>query len=435
MAAERSAAASKTAPGRTRAAAGPRFAALRSPSFRALWVGLIVSNAGSQMQSAAQAWLVRDLHREPFYLGLLSLSFGLPMLLLTPVGGAIADRFSPRLLKVTQSGMMLQSVILALLTLGGWIQFWQILLLSSLNAILLTVDNPARQALLPDLVERDQLPSAVSLNSVAWSGSALFGPALAGLLLAWLSPGGLFLLNALSYLAVLWVLFHLPALTGRVRPRHGSLLSEVAKGLRYVRADRPTSLLLVLLSANNVLGRSYTALMPIFARDVLEVGPQGYGLLLAVPGAGALVGGFGLAAARSLERQGRVAVVGWFGFAATLGLFTLSRSLGLSLVLLFLAAVCATLFNAAVATILQLRSPAEMRGRVMSLMATSNIGGSQLGGSVSGGLATYIGAPEAVGAGAVVLLLLGLALTARRGWRIDEAGAGPGGRAGRGASA
>ena len=209
----------------------------------------------------------------------------------------------------------------------------------------------------------------------------------------------------------------------------------MAKGLRYVRADRPTSLLLVLLSANNVLGRSYTGLMPIFARDVLEVGPQGYGLLLAVPGAGALVGGFGLAAARSLERQGRVAVVGWFGFAATLGLFTLSRSLGLSLVLLFLAAVCATLFNAAVATILQLRSPAEMRGRVMSLMATSNIGGSQLGGSVSGGLATYIGAPEAVGAGAVVLLLLGLAVTARRGWRIDEAAAGPGGRTGREASA
>ena len=241
------------------------------------------------MQSAAQAWLVRDLHREPYYLGLLSLSFALPMLVLTPLGGAIADRVSPRLLKLTQSGMMLQAVVLAVLTLGGWIQFWEILALSFLNAVLLAMDNPARQALLPDLVRRDQLPSAVSLSSVAWSGSALFGPALAGLLLGPLGAGGLFLINALSFLAVLFVLFRLRDLPREARQRHGSVMAGVSQGLRYVAADRRITLALLLLTVSNVLGRSYQALMPIFARDVLAVGPQGYGLLLAAPGAGALL--------------------------------------------------------------------------------------------------------------------------------------------------
>jgi MFS family permease len=402
-------------------AGGPRFAALQSRSFRLLWIALLISNAGSQMQNAAQAWLVRDLHPEPFYLGLLSLSFALPMLGLTPLGGALADRVSPRLLRYTQLGMLLQSLILAILTVGGWVQLWHILGLSFLMGVLLAMDNPARHALLPDLVRRDQLPSAVSLNSIAWSGSGLFGPALAGLLLDPIGPGGLFVLTTLSFVARLWAVFALD-LPRVPRQLEGSVLRGVADGLRYAVGDRYTRLLLSLTTANNVLGRSYTVLMPIFARDVLDVGPQGYGLLLAAPGAGALVGGFGLAAVRKIERRNLVALAGWLGFSLSLLAFAFSRNLVLSVLLLFVAAIFSTSFNIMVSTVLQLRSPAEVRGRVMSLNATSNIGGSQAGGALSGAVATYLGAPETVAAGAAVLILTGLVLTIRRRWPFDAAG-------------
>jgi MFS family permease len=404
-------------------AAGPgdgrRFAALHVPAFRALWLGLIVSNAGSQMQNAAQFWLVYELHSEPIYLGLLSLSFALPMLVLTPIGGAIADRVSPRLLFVTQTLMLLQAVTLAVLTLGGWIQYWHLLALSAIYATLLSIDNPARQGLMPDLVRREELPSAVSLASVAFSGAALFGPAIAGLLLVPLGPGGLFAINACSYVVVLGVLIRLRELPRHARQPKGSIFGGVVQGFRYVGADRPISRALLLSLTNNMLGRSYTALMPIFARDVLQVGAVGYGFMLAAPGAGALTAGFGLAAARELGRRGRLRMMSWFGFALTLILFSFSRSYPLSLALLFLAGLCATTFNATSSTLLQFRAAGQFRGRVMSLMASSNIGGGQFGGMLNGSLANFIGAPEAVATCAVVLVLIGSATALRGGWRYE----------------
>ena len=222
------------------------------------------------------------------------------MIFLTPLGGAFADRFPRRrLLLCTQLGMLLQALVLAGLTLSGQIQLWHIFVLSAANSVLLALDNPTRQALLPDLVRPEQLQSAVSLQSVVWSGSALFGPALGGLLLVPLNPGGLFLVNAVSYLAVL---FALVALRGVPDQPHGvpdAVLPGVLNGLRYASRDGLTRTVLLLLVLVSLFGRSYQTLMPIFARDVLHVGPEGYGLLLAAPGAGAILGGFGLAAVRT----------------------------------------------------------------------------------------------------------------------------------------
>ncbi len=402
------------------AARSSRFAALRSPNFRALWIGLLVSNAGSQMQLAGQGWLVRDLHAEPVYLGLLSLSAALPMLLLTPFGGVVADRLPRiRLLKFTQTGMLIQGTVLAGLALAGWIEFWHILVLSLVSAALLALDNPGRQALLPDLVPAENLSSAVSLNSVAWSGSALFGPALAGILLVPFGPGGLFLLNAVSYLAVLWALFRLRDLPPDVRHTTGSLASGVLEGARYTLSRPELALPLLMVTLSNFFGRSYQALMPIFARDVIGTGPEGYGLLLAAPGAGALVGGFGLAATRSMRRQVPLAIAGWFAFAASLGLFAVSGHLAVALVLLFLGTIAITVFNAVVATALQLQSPRHLRGRVMSLMVTSNIGLTNLGGMASAGAATYVGVPHALAGAAGVLLVAGVVASLLRSWRLD----------------
>ena len=262
----------------------PRYAAFGSAPFRALWIGMVVSNIGSQMQIVGQGWLVRDLSAAPVALGLVSLAAALPMIVVTPIGGAIADRFPRRrLLACTQTGMLLQALVLAALTLSGQVQLWHIILLSAANAILLATDNPTRQALLPDLVTPAQLPSAVSLNSAVWSGAALVGPALGGVLLAPLTPGGLFLVNAASYLAVLYALVALKGVPDQPSARPDPVLAGVANGLRYARQDGLTRSVLLLLLVGSLFGRSYQTLMPIFARDVLGVGPTGYGLLLAAP--------------------------------------------------------------------------------------------------------------------------------------------------------
>src|SRR5215831_6313695 len=325
----------------------PRYAAFQSAPFRALWIGMLVSNVGSQMQIVGQGWLVRDLSASPVALGLVSLAAALPMIFLTPIGGAIADRFPRRtLLACTQIGMLVQALLLAALTLAGNIQLWQIIALAAIGSTLLALDNPTRQALLPDLVTQDQLQSAVSLNAAVWSGSALIGPALGGLLLVPLGPGGLFLLNAVSYLAVLYALVFLRGVHDRPGQRPDAVFSGVVNGLRYASRDELTRTVLLLLVVGSLFGRSYHTLMPIFARDVLDVGPAGFGLLLAAPGAGAIVGAFGLAAVRTLRHTDRVMLAGLVCFCVLVIFFTVTRTYSLALVWLFGAGISSTVFTA-----------------------------------------------------------------------------------------
>jgi MFS family permease len=400
-----------------------RFAALHSRNFRNLWIGLVVANAGGQMQNASVAWLIRDIYGGPIYLGLLSLSFAVPMILLTPLGGAVADRVPRlRLLRLTQVGFFLQPLAMSLVIFAGYVDLWVLLLLRFLYGVLLALDNPVRQALLPDLVERDHLPSAVSLSTVAWTGSALIGPAVAGLLIEPIGVGGVLVITTLSALASIAAVFTFRNLPPDSHQPQGSLTEGLTQGLSYAVRQPVVATLLLLVWAENLLGRSYQALMPIFARDVLGGGPQEYGLLLAAPGAGSLVGGVGLAGMTSVKRHDRVMIAGWFGFTVALILFGLSQSLVLSWMLLFFTAACATLINASVATLLQLRLPSHLRGRVMSLVSTANIGGSNLGGMGSAAAASYVGAQAAVAGGAALLLSLGAFLTWRGRGKLVDAG-------------
>jgi MFS family permease len=361
---------------------------------------------------------VRDLSAEPVALGLMSLAAAVPMIFLTPIGGGFADRFPRRrLLLWTQAGMLLQSLLLAALTLSGGVQLWEIFVMSAANSVLLAVDNPTRQALIPDLVSQDQLQSAISLNSVVWSGSALFGPALGGLLLGPLGPGGLFVVNAVSYLAMLYAVITLGAIDQPQTLRPEPILPGVLNGLRYASRDGLTRTVLLLLVLGSLFGRSYQTLMPIFARDVLGTGPEGYGLLLAAPGAGAILGAFGLGAMRTPRRTDRVMLGGLGAFCVLLLLFATSRSFEVDLGLLLAAGICSTVFAASGSTLLQLHSPRELRGRVMSLATVANIGMSYLGGMVSAGVATQLGAPMAVAVGALAALALGLLIGLPRGWR------------------
>jgi MFS family permease len=385
---------------------------LHSRNFRYLWLGLIVSNAGTLMQGAAVYWLVLQLTGSTVALGLVSSTFALPMLILPLFGGTIADRHDRiAVLKFTQSSSMLLALVLAALTLTGAVQFWQILVINFLSALLLAVDNPTRQALLPDLVPPADLVSAASLNSAAFTGAALFGPALGGLLLEPIGPAGLFFLNGLSFLAVLAALFSLRGLPVHKR-QGGAWWQNVVDGLRFIRAERLV-LALVLLSAGlNFFANAgaYRPLMPVFARDYLQVGATGYGFMLAAPGAGALIGAFGLAWLGDFERRDLALVGGVVLAGLSLIAFGLWLFFPLSLVLLLINGVCTTGSAALIATSLQLRTPPRLRGRVMSLYTITVIGVGSLGGFASGAAAALLPPPLVVVLGAAIGIAIGVLL-------------------------
>ena len=293
-----------------------RFAALRHRNFALLWTGVIVSNVGTWMQNVTQSWLMLQLTDSPLWLGLLGLSFALPMVTLPLIGGAVVDRVHRvRLLYVTQTGQMLLAFALAILTWLNLIAVWHILLASFLGATLLAFDNPARQALVYDLVPHEDLLNALSLNAATYTGAALVGPALAGLLLVPLGPAALFFLNGVSFLAVLFALAAMRDVHSRGSAIAAPLGRAVEAGLAYVWRTPYVLGLLGFSALAAIFGRSYQMLLPVFARDIWAAGAPGYGLLLSAGGAGAIIGALSLAAFGRDWRQGRWMVISGLVFS------------------------------------------------------------------------------------------------------------------------
>jgi MFS family permease len=356
------------------------YPALRHRNFRLIWSGLLISNMGTWMQNVAQSWLIYKLTgNNALYLGLLGLSFAVPMIVGPPIGGAVSDRVDRiKLLRVTQTLSMLLAAVLALLTWLGLIQPWHILLTTCLGALLLAFDNPTRQALIPELVPREDLLNAVSLNSATYTGAALVGPALAGLLLNVVGAGWLFIANAISYLAVLQALRAMHELPGRDRhPR--DFRDALFGGFIYSWRDKLVLGLLVLAALAAIFGRSYQQLLPVFADDIWRTGSRGYGILLAAGGLGALVGAFGLSSLPRIHAQGRVLVISGLLFCVTLAAFALSPWFWLGVALLVAVGLTSTVFTTMVATVIQLRVPGRLRGRVMSLYTITLVGLPSLG--------------------------------------------------------
>lgn len=388
---------------------GVRFAALHSRNFALLWSGMIVSNVGTWMQNVATGWLVLQLTDSPLWLGMLGLAFAVPMIVLPLVGGAVVDRVHRiKLLYLTQTIAMLVAFALAGLTWLNLVNVWHILLATFLGAAALAFDNPARHALIPDLIEPGDLLNALSLNSATYNGAALIGPAIAGALLGPLGAGTLFFINGVSYLAVLVALSAMRDVrthssTGRA---HASIRNAILTGIVYAWRQRVILILLALSALAAFFGRSYQQLLPIFARDIWQGGPEGYGFLLSAAGGGAVVGAFGLAFMRRVGRQGLVLVVSGLTFSAALMAFAASPSLSAGIVLLFVVGAAATVFGTIIGTLIQISTPNELRGRVMSLYAITLIGLPGLGGLGAGASAEFLGgvegAPRAIMIGALI---------------------------------
>lgn len=384
-----------------------RFSALRNRNFALLWIGSVISNSGSWMQIVAQGWLVYQMTDSPVYLGIVGMARALPMMVLPPMGGVVADRV-PRLklLKVTQNLSLLLALLLAVLVSTDLIQIWQIIVLSFLSGAVNAFDQPTRQALLPDLVRPADMTNAIALNSAAWQGAALFGPTLAGATIALFGLAAAFYANAASFLAVVIALYLMRDVPEHSPHRRGGkrgFFDDLLEGLNYVRATRLIATLLILSAVTNIFGRSFQQLLPVFARDVLGVGESGLGLLMAAPGAGTLVGAIAIGAMGDIRRKGVVLFVTMLLFGALLVLFCVSRSFLLSLVLLTLAGAMIITFSSMLMTMLQLSAPGAMRGRVMSLVTVTMQGFAPLGALITGAVATAVGTPTAVALSALIV--------------------------------
>lgn len=384
-----------------------RFAALRYRNFTALWSGLLVSNAGTWMQNVAMGWLVLQLTNSPLWLGFLGLSFAVPMTMLPLFSGTIVDRVHRiRLIYVTQTGAMLVAFTLAALTWLRLVNVWFILAGSFLGATLLAFDNPARQALVPDLVPRRDLLNALSLNSATYTGAALVGPAVAGLLLGRFGAAPLFALNGVSFLAVLFALMSMRGVRTHGGGRHVSIRHSLRAGFAFAWRNRLVFTLLALSALAALFGRSYQNLLPIFARDIWHDGPEGYGLLLAAGGGGAIIGALGLAALREVRGHTTILLASGTVFTAAIAGFALSPWFSLGVALMFVAGVASTVFATIVATYIQVSTPNELRGRVMSYYAITLIGLPSLGALGVGAVAQWLGglsgAPRAVLLGALI---------------------------------
>lgn len=383
--------------------------AFRSRNYRLFVAGQLVSLIGTWMQSVAQSWLVYRLTGSAALLGLIGFAGQIPIFVLAPLGGVIADRTNRhRVLIATQSIMMVLAFALAALTLGGHVRVWHIFALASLLGIANAFDIPARQAFLVEMVGRDDIVNAIALSSSMMNGARIVGPAVAGLVVAAFGEGWCFLLNALSYVAVIVAL-----LLMHIHPRKDahpriSAWASVIEGFAFAWHTRPVRALLLLLGLVSVMGMPYTVLMPIIADRTLHGGPNAYGLLMSASGTGALAGAAILTLRRHIRGLGLWIAVTSIGFGASLIAFSFSRMLWLSAALLVPAGFCMMVEMAASNTLIQSMVPDRLRGRVMAVYSMMFMGMAPLGALLAGAIAAPIGAPKTVAIGGLVCIAGGL---------------------------
>ena len=391
--------------------ASTTFAALAIPNYRRYVAGQSVSLVGTWMQMAAQSWLVLSITHSATTLGLVVAVQTLPVLVLGPYGGVVADRIDKRRLMVAlQAAMGVQALALAILTATGAVRVWEIAVLALALGLNNAFENPARQSFMLELVGTASLRNAVSLNSVMVNVARVFGPAAAGILIATTGEAVCFGANAASFVAVIASLVTMDASAIHPSPPSGHKPGQLREGLRYVRSTPELGVPLVMMALVGCLAYEFQVTLPVMARQALHVGPTGYGLMTSAMGIGAVLGGLFVAAKGKTGLRPLVAASAAFGVLLLAAGF--APNLGLELLALALAGGASISFMATGNSTLQLRADPSMRGRVMALWFVAFQGSTPIGGPVIGWVMAAAGARAGLGVGGitcVVVAAIGLA--------------------------
>jgi MFS family permease len=382
-----------------------RFRAFRHPAFRLFWTGQLVSLIGTWMQSVAQGWLMHRLTSSAFMLGLLSFLQFLPVMLLALWAGVVVDRMDRRrLIVITQAAFLVQAVALATITTTGHVQAWMLLALAFGFGVFNAFDMPARQSFVVELVGKEDLSNGIALNSAAFNAARIVGPAVAGVLVATVGEAGCFWINALSYVAVLASLARLRVPPSAHAETQGDGFAFLREGVRYAWGTPALRNLLMLLGACAGIGFQYMVLLPVYARDLLHSGAEGYGLLVSAFGIGSLASAVLMTRRLDRWKLRRQLLVGLLVSGLAMAGFAWSRAMPLSLLTGLLSGFGLILYVASTNVLLQMTTEDRFRGRVMSLYTLLFVGTAPLGALISGTIAERAGAPIATSFSALVLL-------------------------------
>jgi MFS family permease len=391
------------------------FSSLRHLDFRYLCCGTFMMSAGQWIQQVTLGWLVYELTGNSIFLGALNGLRALPFLVTGPMAGVAADRMDRRLLMLrTQYVLIVTAIIMGAVVVSGLLQVWHIFLFTLITGIAWTFSEPVRQSLIPSVVPKRELANAIALNSGGFNLMKIIGPALGGAMIALFGAGGNFFVQSVAYVGVLVMIYLMHVPPTPPEARRSSALANLKEGFAYVWSTPAVLALMILAYVPRVFAVPYQTLMPVFQKDVLRVGPEGLGLLMAAPGVGAVLSVLMLASvADRLRRQGLLLVGSILVLGFFLILFSQTASFPLALLVLVAVGAFQMLFLASTNTMLQLIVPDELRGRVMSLYMLDR-GLMPAGALFAGVVAHFIGAPSTVATMGAIVIVLALLVT----WRV-----------------
>ncbi len=384
------------------------FKAFHYRDFRLMWIGACTSSIGTWMQIVAQGWLIYRLSHSAFLLALDQFLGGIPIFLFTLIGGVVADRIERRkVLLASQYVQMASAAILTLLVANGLSHVWPILCLSFMSGLAQAFGGPAYSALIPTLVDREDMPNAIALNSIQFNLAVTIGPALAGQALAKLGEKWCFGLNALSFLAPIISLLMISTRFLPVKTTE-SMFTSLKQGIKFVRKQGSMEALIVLAFCMTALAMPMRTYIPVFVKDIFHRGPETYGNLLSLMGIGSILGSLMVAGLGNIRHKGRFAIVGLMCLGAAISAFALSKALPLSYGMLAIVGASMMAVFATVTSLVQLITTNEMRGRVMSVYNCAFRGGMPMGNLLSGWLVPIFTAPLVLAVNGVLLIAMAL---------------------------
>jgi len=389
------------------------FSSLESKNYRLYFTGQSVSLIGSWMQSIAMGWLVYRLTGSKFLLGFIGFTSQIPAFILSPIAGVLTDRFNRhKIMLLTQVAFMIQALLFGFLVLFGFIQIWHVIVLSLVFGLISAFDAPARQSMVIDLIDRpDNLGNAIALNSAMFNGARLFGPAIAGVIIAIVGEGICFLINAVSYIAIIVALSKIKVPAKVKKEPIYNINQELTEGFKYTFGFKPIRILLILLAVLSLIGLPFATLMPAYASETLKGSSHTYGFLMSASGAGAFLGAILLASRKSVLGLGKIIAVSSISFGLSLLGMSFVSHFWVSLVVVFLAGFCMITSIASINTLVQTLADEDKRGRVMSFYAMALMGMNPIGNLLAGTIASGIGISYTLLISGVITILIGVWFT------------------------